>query len=168
MGTTDKDVYLHLFYAYRKNARYRDLYTLLTTTDRMITDAVNQHFSLTRRLFAELVSGVSMKTHYSDPITFVTSHGYMSYLPDGKFYGDDTITQGNLIILLDTFVKPVYPQNFFELKNITNRSFLYLPYMRLIDVGILALDPDLDPNEHAPISIAVEAIGQLKQRGYIE
>lgn len=168
MGTKDKDVYLHLFYAHRKNARYRDLYMLLTNTDRMITDAVNQHFALTRQLFAELVSGVSTKAHYSDPVAFVTSHGYMSYLPDGKFYGDDTITQGNLIILLDTFVRPIYPQNFFKLENITNRSFLYLPYMRLIDVGVLALDPDLDPNEHAPISMAVEAIGRLKQRGYIE
>lgn len=168
MGTSDNDVYLHLFYSYRKYNQHRDLFTLLTNIDPFVKDAINERFCLTRRLFAELITGVSTRARYSDPVDFVMSHGYMSYLPDSNFYENDTITQGNLIILLDNFVKPVYPQKFFKLRHITNRSFLYLPYMRLIDIGILSLDGDLEPHERAPISMAVEAIGQLKQRGYIE
>lgn len=168
IGSKDEDVYLNLFYYYRKNSQYRNLFTFLTNVDSLVGDVLNEHFCLTRRLFAEIISGATMKSIRSDPVDFATSHGYLSVLPDGKFYENDTITKGNLIILLDHLVDPVYPKNFFQLRNTSNRSFLYLPYMRLIDLGILNFDPDLDPRKRAPILMAVQAIVQLKKRGLIE
>jgi len=168
IGSKDEDVYLNLFYYYRKNSQYRNLFTLLVNVDPVVNDILNEHFCLTRRLFAEIISGASTKTVHSDPLVFATSHGYLTLLPDGKFYENDTITKGNLIVLLDHLVDPVYPKNFFQLRNVSNHSFLYLPYMRLIDHSILNFDPDLDPRRRAPISMAVQAIVQLKKRGFIE
>jgi hypothetical protein len=167
-GSEDKNVYLNLFYYYRKNARFHDLYRFMLKSDSMIQDAVDKYFCLTRRLFAELLVGASTHASQSDPVVFATTHGYLRLLPDGKFYEHDTITHGNLIILLDRLVDQVYPTRFFTLRNIPNRSFLYLPYMRLVELGILELDESLEPHDAAPISVASHAIAQLKKRGLID
>jgi len=168
IGSIDEKVYLALFSYYHKTARYRDLYRLLINLDSPIQDTVNEHHILTRRLYAEILCGAQEKPVSSDPLVFVVSEGYIPPFPDGQSYENDPITIGNLIILLDKLVEPVYPKQFFKIKNISNRSFLYLPYMRLIELGIVELDPELNPEENASVTTTARAVANLKKRGFID
>jgi len=169
IDSDDENVYLNLFYYYRKNAQYKDLYKLLLELQPSVKDRVDGQHALTRGLYAEIISGASRKFFRKmDPIVYATSQGYFPIFPDGKLYAGDLITKANLIILLDLLVDPIYPKKFFKAKNIPNNSFLYLPYMRLIELGILEFDPDLDPADNAKISVAVSAIVNLKKQGLIE
>ncbi len=167
-GTIDENVYSALFSYYRKTSRYKDLYTLLINLDAPIKDALNKRHVLTRRLYAEIISGATNKAIYSDPMVFAVSEGYIPLYPDGNFYDNDRITNGNLIILLDKLLDPIYPQKFFRMKNISSHSFLYLPYMRLVHFGIIEFDPELNPDEHASITTAVSAVTNLRNRGCID
>lgn len=168
IGSKDEKVYLALFSYYHKTSRYRDLYRLLINLDAPVQDTLNEHHILTRRLYAEILCGAQEKPVYTDPLVFVMSEGYIPPFPDGLSYENDTITIGNLIILLDKLVDPIYPKRFFRMKNISNRSFLYLPYMRLVELGIVELDPDLNPVENASIMMTVRALANLKKRGFID
>ncbi|GAG71968.1 unnamed protein product [marine sediment metagenome] len=168
LGSKDENVYLNLFHYYQKNARYRDLYVLLTELKSPMQDKLDEYYGLTRGLYAEIVNGAFGVKERSDPMVFAISHGFLPVFPDNKFYDDDTITQGNLIILLDQLVAPSYPKKFFNMKHISNRSFIYLPYMRLVDIGVLGFNPELNPVDYATISMVVTALENLKRGGFIE
>lgn len=167
-NSKDENVYLKLFYFYRKTARYKNLYKLLVHLTPPIKDIFDKHYALTKMLYAEIITGAAPKSEYSDPVVFTASNGYLPIFPDGKFYGNDTITNGNLIILLDRLIDPIYPQNFLGMKNLSDHSFLYLPYMRLIHLGIIEFDPELNPDEYASITMAVKAVANLKSRGLFD
>ncbi len=168
IGSTDENVYLNLVHHYRTSSRYKDLYKLLTSLTPPVEDKVNDYYGLTQRLYAEIISGATTESVHSDPMAFAVLEGYIPVCPDGKVYDTDTITNGNLIILLDRLVEPVYPQKFFRMENISNRSFLYLPYMRLVHLGIVEFDAALNPNAHALVTTAVKAVTNLKKRGLID
>lgn len=164
----DENVYLNLFYYYQKNSKYQKLYELLLDLKSSVRDKLDKHYTLTRRLYAEIVSGVSRTPVKSDPMVYAISNGYLPTFPDNKFYDNDTIDQGNLIILLDRLVAPLYPKKFFKMKNIATTSFLYLPYMRLVDLEILEFNHDLNPSDYATISMVVTALTNLKKGGFID
>lgn len=167
LGIGNANVYLNLFHFYRKTSRHHDLYTMLVTLEPSAAEAIDQHYVLTRRLYAQLITGASRKT-VSDPIVYAASEGYMTIFPDGTFRDHDTITNGNLIVLLDRLIEPIYPKDFFTMKYISDHSFLYLPYMRLVNLGILSFDANIEPHANAATSVAAHAIGRLKQRGVID
>jgi tetratricopeptide (TPR) repeat protein len=163
LKSENENVYLNLVRYYQTNGQYHSLYTLLAELQPVIRDTMDKHYVVTRRLYAEIVSGAFNITGRSDPMVFATSHGYLPLFPDNKFYEDDTITQGNLIILLDRLVAPSYPEKFYTMRYISNHSFLYLPYMRLVDLGVLEFNPELNPTENAHISTVVLAFAHLKK-----
>jgi tetratricopeptide (TPR) repeat protein len=163
LNSDNENVYLNLFNYYQKNAQYHSLYKLLTELQPVMRDTMDKHYVVTRRLYAEIVSGAFNIAGRSDPMVFATSHGYLPLFPDNKFYDDDTITQGNLIILLDRLVPPLYPEKFYTMRYISNHSFLYLPYMRLVALGVLEFNPELNPSENARISTVATAVAHLKK-----
>jgi tetratricopeptide (TPR) repeat protein len=168
MSSGDKSVYFNLFYSYRKMKRWKNLYKLILDLPPPARVYINERYVLTRRLFAELISGATKKCVDANPVGFVISEGYMALFPDNRFYYDDIITNDKFIMLLDKLVEPVYPQKFLRMKNIPNNSYLYLPYMRLVHLGILDFNPDLQPDEHTLVTIAAKTIAQLKKRGIID
>lgn len=169
MGTEDAQVYLALFKYYEKAALYRELHQLITNASDDTRLVLNRTFPLTRKRYAELLSGVSSDARSSaDPIVFAVSKGYMPMFLNGKFYENDIITNGNLIIILDNLVEPLYPARFFTTKHIANNSYLYLPYMRLVHLGILTFDEELSPEKPAFLDVAAQAIAILKDRGIVD
>ena len=168
LGSKDENVYLNLFHYYHGHVRYDEMYQLITDLKPPVQAVLDKKYLLTRRLYAEIVCGASGKTINTDPMGFALTQGYLELMPDGKFYDNDPITQANLIILLDRLVPPIYPKEFFMMKNVSNHSFLYLPYMRLVELDILRFNPDLDPNNNATISMAAKAMANLKKRGFLE
>jgi tetratricopeptide (TPR) repeat protein len=169
IGSTDENVYLNLIYFYRKLSQYEDMFTLLSRVHNNFSNAINQYCILTRRFYAEIICGATSKHVYtSDPLVYAVSEGYMPICPDGMYNDDDRITQGQLIILLDRLLEPSYPKRFYNLTYIANTSFLYLPYMRLIDQGILPLDAHINPDEAASALTAITSIGRLKEKGLFD
>lgn len=167
-GSRDENVYMALFAYYHKTSRYDDLYKLLINLDNPIQDSFNERYVLTRQLYAEIICGATTKFVHSDPIVFAILEGYLPSFPDGETHMHDSITNGNLIILLDKLIEPVYPERFFKMKNIASSSFLYLPYMRLVHLGIVEFNRELDPGENAPITTAAQAVANLGKRGFID
>jgi tetratricopeptide (TPR) repeat protein len=168
IGSTDENAYLNLFLFYRRNKKYQEMFAFLNGLQPSINRVVNEKYTLTRRLFAEIVCGASDRPIYADPMVFAVSENYLPLFPDSKFYEYDTLTNGNLIILFDRLVDPIYPKDFFAMKKIQNNSYLYIPYMRLVHLGIMPFNADLDPGKWAPLTSAVTGVAQLKKRGLIE
>ena len=165
LGSEDENVYLNLFYHYQKSARYQDLYHLLVELKPQLWPVVDKKYVLTRRLYAEILNGAFGDIgDRRDPIDFAIKSDFLEPLPDGRFYENDSITKGNLIIVLDKQLAPIYPSKFLSMAYISNHSFLYLPYMRLVCLGILDFDANLNPRENAPLSMATRAIANLKRR----
>jgi tetratricopeptide (TPR) repeat protein len=163
LGSKNENVYLNLFHYYQKNAQYYALYKLLAGLQPLMRDKLDKHYVVTRKLYAEIVSGAFNISGRSDPMVFAVSHGYLPLFPDNKFYDEDTITQGNLIMLLDRLVAPSYPEKFYTMRYISSHSFLYLPYMRLVDLGVLEFNSELNPADNAHISTVVLACAHLKK-----
>ncbi len=168
IGSQDKNVFLNLAYLYHREKRYTRLYYLIKNIPVTLKSEIDRHFPLTRRLLAELICGAVHKSKVSDPMVYVISHNYLPLCPNGKFYDNDTITIANLIIILDRFLKPVRPQHFYRMEHISSRSYLYLPYMRLVNEGVLKFEPGLRPQEYACTTTLIEAVDVLKQRGFID
>jgi len=164
-GVNDENVYLNLVYYYRKYRRLKDLYALLSNCSPSMTGNLDKNFALTRKLLAEIICGATGKTVTTDPMIYSISKGYLPLFPDGQLYAEDTLTNANLVILLDRLLKPDYPRNLYPMKNITTKSYLYLPYMRLVDGAIMKFDPYLAPSDPARVSVAVEAIKAAATRG---
>jgi tetratricopeptide (TPR) repeat protein len=165
----NENVYLNLIYYYKKNRQYHTLFELLSNLPEEMKERVDEHYILTRGLYAEIICGAAnFYPEKSDPIPFAIAKGWLPKLPDNGLYESDTITEGNLIILLDRQVEPIYPARFYQMKFISNHSFLYLPYMRLCDLGILEFDPELNPTKPARLGTTVRVLKKLKKRGIIE
>ncbi len=168
IGKRDKNVVLNLAYLYHKEKRYTKLYNLIKDIPVSLKDKIDDFFPLTRRLFAELMCGAVNRQSVLDPMVYVMSHNYLPILPNGKFYDNDTITNGNLIIILDRFLQPSRPKKFYRLNYISSHSYLYLPYMRLVEQGILNFNPAINPEAYARTTMLVRALDILKQRGLID
>ena len=164
-GVDDENVYLNLIYIYRQQARYRDAYNLLLRFPQLKEDFEIKYLPLTREFFAELICGAAARDIRTDPMIFCVSRGYLPLFPDGLPYQNDTLTQANLIMFLDRLLEPDYPRNFHPMKHISTKSYLYLPYMRLVDSGILQFDPYLTADERARVSTATHALEKLYKRG---
>jgi tetratricopeptide (TPR) repeat protein len=161
------NVYLNLFEYYRRHGRYPELYNLLIAAPPSVRDTFDHKYPLTRRGFAEIACGAAGQLPAGNPVTYALIRGYLNILPDGGAYPDDPVSTGNLIILLDRLVPPLYPKNFYPLKNMANRSFLYLPYMRLIELGVMDFDPALNPDRPAAAAATAATLGRLKAKGFL-
>ena len=166
--TPDENVYLNLAYYYRKYERCRDLYRLLSEYPETLLGRLDSCIALTRQLFAELICGAATVTTDADPMIYAISKGYLPRFPDGRLYASDTINYAHLIVLLDRLIEPYYPRRLSPMKNISSKSYLYLPYMRLVDRGIIQFDPYIVPEHSAPLSIAVEAVTAMAKRGIFD
>lgn len=167
-GVDDENVYLNLIYFYRKHERYSDVYNSLLRFSPLTEDHEIKYWPLTREFFAELICGAVAHDTKTDPMIFCVSRGYLPLFPDGQQYQNDTLTQASLIMLLDRLLEPTYPRNFHPMKHISTKSYLYLPYMRLVDSGILQFDPYLTPDEYARVSMATHALEKLHKRGRLD
>ena len=164
-GVNDENVYLNLIYYYREHNRFNDLYRLLLNLPPATRDGVDKYSAVTRKLLAELICGAVADKIMTDPMIFTISRDYLPRFPDGHLYEGDTLTAANLIILLDRLVEPVYPRNLYPMRHISTRSYLYLPYMRLVHFDILQLNPYVVPEQYAKLSTAVHALDVLRKRG---
>ncbi len=168
-GRATADIIQILFTYYRSHARYKELYALLSTTYGSDHHDQYEHVPLTRRLYAEILFGASTaSSNTSDPVVFAITENLIPAFPNGDFYPDDSLTYGNLIILLDRLVKPHYPSTFHGLQHVPNTSYLYLPYMRLIELGLLDYDPQLRPDDIASVMFAVTCVQRLKRNGILD
>jgi tetratricopeptide (TPR) repeat protein len=161
------NVYLNLFEYYRGQNRCPELYNLLIAAPAAVKDTFDRRYPLTRRRYAEIACGAAGQKNPDNPVIRALTRGYLNVFPDGGAYPDDTVSNGNLIILLDRFVPPLYPKNFFNLQYVSSHSFLYLPYMRLVDLGILDFNTGLNPDRSATIAACAAALGRLKTHGYL-
>lgn len=168
LGSEDRNIYLNLFNIYRQNKQYKKMFFLLINAPPKLTKVFDEHYILTRQLFAELICGVAGQSSKTDPIIFAVSNGYLSVPPGGKFYPDDPLSNAHLIIALDRLLKPIYPKKFYKLHYIASNSFLYLPYMRLITLKIMDYIPDLIPQQNTSIITATRALWALHKRGIID
>jgi hypothetical protein len=168
-GRASRDIIQILFTYYRSHARYKELYTLLTLTHGSDHHGLYEHVPLTRRLYAEILFGASTAaSNTSDPVVFAMTENLIPAYPNGDFYPDDSLTYGYLIILLDRMVKPHYPSTFRGLNHVPNTSYLYLPYMRLIELELLDYDPELRPDDIASVMFAVTCVQRLKRKGILD
>jgi tetratricopeptide (TPR) repeat protein len=161
------NVYLNLFEYYRGQGRYPEMYNLLITAASAMQDTFNRRYVLTRRRYAEIACGAAGQNQPGNPVIRALTMGLLNPFPDGNAYPDDTVTVGNLVILLDRFVPPVYPKKFYALGNIPSRSFLYLPYLRLVELGVLDFDTRLEPDRPATCTACALGLARLKARGYL-
>jgi tetratricopeptide (TPR) repeat protein len=162
--TRDVNVYLNLVHLYRAQQRYGALFNMLARLEPPISNEIDQHLILTRRFYAELACGAAAADTRTDPLVFCASKGFLPVAPDGQIYEDDTITTAIMIVLLDRLVEPLPPRSLYPTQNIPARSYLYLPYMRLVNLGILEFDAYVVPEYTASVLTAVRAIGKLKER----
>jgi tetratricopeptide (TPR) repeat protein len=167
-GVNDLNVYLNLAFLYRKHARYDQLYTMLQKIPPSLTEDINKRLILTRRFLAELISGASRQQLKTDPMVFCISRDYLPLFPDGKTYEEDTLTTANLIVLFDRLVDPFYPRNFYPMQKISTKSYLYLPYMRLVEIGAMDFNPYLEPGHTASVLTATRALEIMITRGYLD
>ncbi|MBE0433076.1 hypothetical protein IBX73_06365 [candidate division WOR-3 bacterium] len=166
-NTEDENVYLNLVHLYRTQNRYRALYNMLARIEPPASNNVDRRLLLTRRFYAELICGAAATSMQTDPLIFCVSQGYLPVSPDGQLYEGDTITTAHMIVLLDRLVDPIHPRNLYPMQNISARSYLYLPYMRLVDLGILEFDAYVAPERNASVLTAVRAIDKLKKRRFL-
>lgn len=157
----DLNIYLNLFSLYQKFGRYVSQYRMLLNIPQSVSSAMDQRIILSRRLLAELICGATEQRIETDPMVFCISKNYLPLFPDGQLYENDTLTIANLIVLLDRLIEPLYPHNIMPMKNISTRSYLYLPYMRLVDLGVMGFSPYLSPDEKASVLAAVRALKVL-------
>ncbi|MCX7994616.1 MAG: hypothetical protein N3A65_02420 [candidate division WOR-3 bacterium] len=167
-GHPDENIYINLYHFYQRNNSYDKMIKMLLNTPPDVMEKIDLKFPLTRRRVAELFAGIFSLKPVSDPINFVLDKGFMKPAPDGKFYENDTVKIYHLILFLDSYLPPVTPQSYIYLKNIKPDSYLYLPCSRLVSLGILELDENIDPEARCSLSQVLRAIMNLKNKGYIK
>jgi len=169
LNTKDVQVYVALYVHYHSMMQYDDLYAVLISAPQSVLADFNRRFVVTRELYTKLIVGaLGVSAAYKDPIWYATVNNYIPVFLDGMFYEEDRITMGNLIIMNDRLMPPSYPGHFYPTQHISDHSFLYLPYMRLIDKKIIPYDKNLDPNAPVPLSLAMQVIKNMKQGGYFD
>lgn len=168
-GRATPDIVQILFTYYRSHGRYNDLYELLTAPALSSSLALYERIPLTRRLYAEILFGASAASSAaSDPLVYAITENLIPACPNGDVYPDDTLTCGNLIILLDRLVEPLYPAKFLNMYYLPHTSYIYLPYMRLVDLGVVDYEPELKPGDPASVMFAVSCVQHMKQKGLID
>uniref|UniRef100_A0A7V3VUV0 Tetratricopeptide repeat protein n=1 Tax=candidate division WOR-3 bacterium TaxID=2052148 RepID=A0A7V3VUV0_UNCW3 len=160
-------IYLNLIKYYRENHLYYKVNDLINNTPPSVIKHIDRNLPLTKRLFTELLIGACTTNPVSEPLVFALKKGFIKPSPDGKFYGDDTIKFNYLIPALDDLIPTVNPANHIPLKNITRDSYLYLPIQRLIALGIIAPDEDINPEDYVPVSFALRAINIIREKEFI-
>ncbi len=168
LDVNDPNVYLNVYYYYRAGKRYPDMLRLLAGLQPSISRIFDQRFPLTRQELAALLYGAAGRKSHSDPMIFALSENLLPVFPDRNLYPDDTISMAQLIIILDRRIDPDPPADLSTAVRIAPESFLYLPYMRLVGKGILALDPNMLPTDRVPLTTAARAIVNMKNRGFLE
>jgi tetratricopeptide (TPR) repeat protein len=168
-ASADPHVYTILLRHYYTNSAYDRFFSLYGSVPDSIRPVLDARYVLTRDLYSRLCLGATHTAAIAnDPVRHALARGYLPPVPDGMYYEQDTMTIGNFIITLDNLLEPTYPKHFYLLIHVPERSFLYLPYMRLIDIGILAYQRDIDPDMIVPVSMAVRAINIMVERGYFD
>jgi tetratricopeptide (TPR) repeat protein len=168
LEANDVAVYLNLINYYKTHSLCKALFNILTDLPPQFTTTVDSRWLVTRELLATVICGASTKKIYSDPLVFTITEGYMPLFPNGKFYDNDTLTNGQLVVLFDRLLEPAYPGEFRKMDYVTSKSFLYLPYMRLVNRSIIEFDKTFDPSKYSTISYVVKAVSNLKKWGYID
>ncbi len=163
----DINIYLNLIDHERSNGRWSGVVGLLCGLPPGVTGEYNRRFILTRRGYAELACGAAGINDAGNPLVGALTRGYLNSLPDGFAYPDDTVTLGNLIILLDRLVPPDPPRSYPALQTLDARSYLYLPYLRLVGLGIIDYEPALDPDRPATPVECARALVRLKNAGHL-
>ncbi|MEO0124142.1 MAG: hypothetical protein ABIL69_09100 [candidate division WOR-3 bacterium] len=161
-------IYTNLFNYYHQNNLFYKINQMLLNAPQSVIQKFDQKYPLTKRRFAELLTGAISSSKVNDPVNFVIRKGLLKSSPDGKFYDNDTIKINQLILLLDSFISPVIPEINMNLKYIKADSYLYLPYLRLISLDILKPDENIDPESTGPLSMALYGITNLKNKGFIK
>jgi hypothetical protein len=167
-NSSDVNIYLHLFRYRRLRSDFPGMCGILEKLRPFMRTRFNAEFPLTRHLFAELACGAAQAGSGVDPVSHAVEQGLLFRFPDGNLYEQDTLTSSNLIVALDSKLSPFYPRHFFAVPAIPSHSFLYLPYMRLVECGILPIDPELEPDAPAPLMDAFDALNHLRERGLIK
>ncbi len=168
LNVDDPNVFLNTYYYYQADKRYHDILRLLAGTNPSISEVFDRRFPLTREKMAELLCGATSKKIHSEPLIYALSENLLPIFPDRKLYAQDTLTMAQLIILLDRLLDPDPPAHLHELKSIPSGSFLYLPYMRLVNKGILVLEPEIDLSSRVPLTAAARALYSMTSRGFLE
>jgi hypothetical protein len=169
LGVADVHVYKVLLRHYSGNNAHDRFFESYLSAPPSLAHLLDKDYTLTRELYAKLLLGaIGNPKWQGGPMDFAITKEYMPTVPSGAYYKNDTMTIGNLIITLDRLLEPIYPADFYPMTHISERSFLYLPYMRLVDRGILTYERDVHPDAIAPLSITVNAIHVMTQRGYID
>lgn len=163
----DLNVYLSLLEHERALKRWSGVVGLLCGLPPGVTGEFNRRFALTRRGYAELACGAAGACDAGNPLVNALTRGYLNPLPDGFAYPDDTVTLGNLIVLLDRMVPPDPPRSYPILQTLDARSYLYLPYLRLVGLGIIDYDPAPAPDRPATPAECARALVRLKNAGYL-
>jgi len=161
-------IYANLFNYYHQYNLYYKINQLLLNAPFSAVQKFDQRYPLTQKFCAELFTGATTNVPIKDPISYAVKKGYLKPAPDGKFYANDTIKLNNLILLLDSFLPPIHPERTFLIKNIGTDSYLYLPYLRLVSLGILQFDDNINPAANASLSQTVQAINVLKNKGFLK
>jgi len=165
----DEQVYTTLLDHYFSRTMYDRFYYLCRSVPATIMSILDSRYTMTRNMYAILLVGATHNTAWhNDPMHYAITKGYLFPGITGAYFEHDTITIGNFIVTLDKLLEPTYPRLFYPMTHISERSFLYLPYMRLIDMEILDYQKNIDPNRPAPFSLVVPAIKEMIERGFID
>lgn len=169
LNILDSQVYSILLDYYISKAMYDRFFDLYYSIPASLISVFDPRYVLTRSMYAKLLVGATRtNVLQNNPMQHVIARGYLPAGADGTYFEDDTLTIGNFIIALDNLFEPTYPKTFYPMSHIPERSFLYLPYMRLVDQGILDYQRDIDPGKIARLSMVVYAIHNMVERGIID
>ncbi|MGB9721327.1 MAG: tetratricopeptide repeat protein [bacterium] len=163
-----EQIYFNLFNYYRQTNLYYKINQLLLNCPVSVLHRFDRSCALTQQLCAEIFTGATTNNKIKNPIAYAIKKGFLQPAPDGNFYANDTIKLNNFILLLDSFLPPKNPDRFFLMKNISSDSYLYVPYMRLVEFNIIDFDENINPEMTVLISQAVQSINSLKNKGFIK
>lgn len=164
----NEQIYINLFNYYRQQKLYYKINHLLMAAPLPIVQKIDRIYPVTAKLCAELFTATATSVQIDDPIAYAVRKGFLRHAPDGKFYDNDTLRVNHLILLLDSFLPPVQVRFEYSMKNIKPDSYLFLPYSRLVTVGILQFDENINPEAYVSLSQALRAINELKKKGYLK
>lgn len=164
----DINVYLPLIGQDRQQGRWSRIIERLCALPPSAAREFNRRFALTRRFYAELACGAGGQENTGNPLVTALTKGYLNLMPDGHVYADDTLTLGHLIMLLDRFLPAEPPRRCPPLQTLKPDSYLYFPYLRLVERGIIEFDPALAPDRLANPVECAQALRRLKDKGYFQ
>lgn len=167
LDVPDQNVYLHLHQYYHDSRNYPRVNALMGAAPAAVRSFFAERYVLTRRLCAECFCG-ALGAQPADPVRFCIDHRLMSPMPDGLFYETDIVSNGGLIIMLDRLLAPTYPERLYPVRAIPTDSYLYLPYLRLVNAGILPYDSLVNPQGSASVISLLDALDVMSQKGYLD